>query len=112
MDLFDKHDQANHLADLAAKHAASRISDPETSAEAAEQIESSGKAGRQRAICLEYVQMNPGQTAAEIAQETGLERHVPSRRLPELRPKWVRNGEPRVCMVTGNRSMTWYPTEL
>jgi len=111
VNLFDKHDQQEHLADLAEKRAASRASDPETSMEAADQVESSGKAGRQRMICLKYVKENPGQTAAEIAREAGLERHVPSRRLPELRPKYVKNGHARVCMVTGSKSMTWYPVQ-
>ena len=51
-----------------------------------------------------------GRTAAEIAETARLERHVPSRRLPELRSAGlVRNGEARICRVTGNRSITWYP---
>ena len=49
-------------------------------------------------------------TAAEIAEAAGLERHVPSRRLPELRQAGqVKNGEERVCAITGNPSMTWFP---
>lgn len=52
-----------------------------------------------------------GLTAAEIAERTGLERHAPSRRLPELRQAGaVRNGEIRVCTVRGRRSLTWFPT--
>jgi hypothetical protein len=57
----------------------------------------------------------PGLTAAEIASATGLERHVPSRRLPELRDRnLVTNGKPeifRICNVTGNLSLTWYPLD-
>ena len=54
----------------------------------------------------------PGQTAAEIAAATGLERHVPSRRLPELREaRCVTNGEVRPCRVAGRNSMTWYAAD-
>jgi hypothetical protein len=54
----------------------------------------------------------PGSTAAEIAARSGLERHVPSRRLPELRQAGrIKNGPQRVCTVTGNPSMTWLPVK-
>jgi len=90
--------------------AASRATDPHTSVEAARQVEASGVAGAQRTACLAEVRRNPGLTAAEIAANTGLERHVPSRRLPELRTAGlVTNGEARSCRVTGNKSLTWLP---
>ena len=107
--LFDKHDRAEHEADLAVKRAGSRRSDPDTSRGAAEEVEASGVAGAQRLACLRVVQQHPGLTAAEIAEKAGLERHAASRRLPELRPKWVKNGEPRTCSVQGTRAMTWWP---
>lgn len=89
--------------------ARARKTDPRTSHEAAREAEASGRAATHRAICLEEVKKNPGRTAAEIAKETGLERHVPSRRLPELREAGlVKNVEIRVCRVTGRNSMTWY----
>jgi hypothetical protein len=92
--------------------AKSRRSDPDTSREAASKIEASGEASNQRKRCLLAVNENPGQTAAEIAQATGMERHVPSRRLPELRDVGlVKNGESRQCAVTGNSSMTWFPRD-
>ncbi len=73
--------------------------------------EATGTASGQRAVCMAEVIRLPGQTAAEIAVAVGLERHVPSRRLPELRDDGrVLNGSRRVCRVTGNRSMTWEPT--
>lgn len=88
----------------------SRSKDPATSSEAARDIESSGVAHAQRALCLEAVRRKPGQTAAEIAVAVGLERHAPSRRLPELREAGlVTNGAPRTCAVMGRASITWYP---
>ena len=90
--------------------ARARNTDPSTSHEAAREAEASGRAGGQRNICFNEVMNKPGQTAAEIAAATGLERHIPSRRLPELRDAGlVENREIRNCRVTGRNSMTWYP---
>ncbi len=89
--------------------ARARKTDPRTSHEAAREAEASGRAATHREICFKEVIQNPGCTAAEIAAATGLERHVPSRRLPELRDAGlVRNAEIRLCRVTGRNSMTWY----
>ncbi|NLG43924.1 MAG: winged helix-turn-helix domain-containing protein [Phycisphaerae bacterium] len=91
-------------------HALARRNDPITSHQAAEEVEASGRAASQRQTCLLEVWKKPGQTAAEIAAATGLERHVPSRRLPELRKaRLVKSGPVRRCTVTGNPSMTWLP---
>jgi CRP-like cAMP-binding protein len=90
--------------------AGARSTDPSTSHDAAREAESSGRAAGQRLICLRQVRSVPGLTAAEIAARTGLERHVPSRRLPELREEgYVGNGSERACGETGRRSMTWNP---
>jgi len=88
-----------------------RRSDPETSREAADHMERTGKAKTHKMMCLAVVQEKPGLTAAEIAVEAGLERHEASRRLPNLRDEdhSVYNGAARECTVVGNRSMTWYP---
>lgn len=92
--------------------AAARSVDPATSFAAARAVERSGAAGAQRSKCLEIVRARQGLTAAEIAREGGMERHVPSRRLPELRAGgMVRNGEPRVCAVMGSMAMTWWPVQ-
>lgn len=65
----------------------------------------------QRHVCLLEVWKAPGSTAAEIAQSAGLKRHVPSRRLPELRRAGrVKNGATRLCSVTGYPSVVWLPT--
>jgi hypothetical protein len=91
--------------------ARARRTDPSTSHEAAREAEASGRAASQRYTCLQEAKKTPGQTAAEIAVSTGLERHVPSRRLPELREALlVTNGEVRPCRETGRNSLTWNAT--
>ena len=90
--------------------ASARHDDPATSRAAAAKVEGSGKAATQRNACLKAVRGHPGWTAAEIAFATYQERHIPSRRLPELRTMGlVHNGETHLCSVTGNASMTWNP---
>lgn len=92
--------------------ARARNSDPFTSHEAAHEAEASGRANAHRQICHDEVLKHPGQTAAEIAAAIGLERHAPSRRLPELRDAGlVENGPARICEVTGRMSLTWLPAK-
>ncbi len=92
--------------------ARARSRDPITSHIAAQESETSGRATSQRQICLIEVWKQPGRTAAEIAVTAGMQRHVPSRRLPELRASGqVVNGPERECNVTGHLSMTWYPVQ-
>lgn len=91
--------------------APSRTTDPDTSRMAANRIAESGALAAQRTKCLEAVLAEPGLTAAEIAQVVGCERHVPSRRLPELRRAGLVSSprdRARVCRVTGNVSLTWW----
>jgi len=92
--------------------ARARNTDPFTSHDAARDAEASGRADAQRNLCLNEVLKNPGKTAAEIAVAVGLERHAPSRRLPELRDAGlIKNGRARVCSVTGRMSITWLPAK-
>jgi hypothetical protein len=87
-----------------------RITDPSTSHQAAAAAERRGVAAAHRLLCLASVTREPGLTAAEIAERVGLERHKPSRRLPELRDDGlVANGAARLCSVQGTRSITWLP---
>jgi hypothetical protein len=91
-------------------HTLARRNDPITSHQAAEEVEASSRAATQRQACLLEVWKKPGQTAAEIAIATDLQRHVPSRRLPELRKaRQIKTGPVRRCTITGNPSMTWLP---
>jgi len=92
--------------------ARARNSDPFTSHEAAREAEASGRASAHRQLCLDEVLKHPGKTAAEIAVAVGLERHAPSRRLPELRDAGLlKNGPARICKVTGRMSLTWLPAK-
>jgi len=76
----------------------------------AEEVDSVRRRASQRHRCLLEVWKRPGRTAAEVAVAAGLKRHVPSRRLPDLRRgRFVRNGPKRPCAVTGNPGMTWFP---
>jgi len=90
--------------------ALSRRTDPITSQLAAEGAEASGRAPRQRDICLAHVRAHIGRTSAEIAKSCALNRYTPSRRLPELRDSGlVFNGHHRICCVTQRLCMTWWP---
>lgn len=87
-----------------------RSQDPVTSHEAAHAMEVSGIAAAHRHRCLTAVETTPGLTAAEISEAVGLERHEPSRRLPELRDQGlIVNGALRICRARGRRILTWYP---
>jgi len=82
-----------------------RSSDPETSALAGHQMEVSGSARQQRALCLAAVTETPGLTAREIEARLGIKAH---KRLPELRADGlVANGDTRTCTVSGRQAMTW-----
>jgi hypothetical protein len=80
-------------------------------------VERKGKAARQRDICLRGVEQWPDCTAAELAVHLGLERHVTSRRLPELRdcePPLITNPRgledkaiTRPCRIVKSKSMVW-----
>ena len=92
-------------------HARARKSDPQTSHEAAKQVTDSGAASAQREQCLAAVKLAQGMTAAELTKIIGCERHMPSRRLPELRRAGLVTSpedRARVCRVTGNKSLTWW----
>ena len=90
--------------------ARARRTDPETSHIAAEEAEICGTAAKQREMCFQEVRRLPGQTAAEIGAQLGLERHAPSRRLPELRRAGlIVNGKARKCGIQARQSLTWWP---
>lgn len=90
--------------------AKARTTDPVTSHVAAYNVEASGKASTQRRACLVEVRRHPSQTSGEIAQALGMERHIPARRLPELREAGlIKNGAQRKCTIMGTLMMTWEP---
>jgi predicted HTH transcriptional regulator len=99
-----------------------RATDPQTSHDAARNVTASGTRAAHCATILAAVKANPGSTAGELAEFTGIDRVEVGRRLPDLRNAGqVRNtrnadwGKPsqysRTCLVYGNKMMTWYATE-
>lgn len=99
--------------------AGSRNTDPQSSRDAAELVEATIRAQQTRAVYNEVFR-RPGSTGAEIASWLGVERHIPSRRLPELRKaKLIMNGvdeadakaRMRKCRVVNKLSLTWWPKE-
>jgi len=89
-----------------------RTTDPFTSHIAGERIEAHGRAASQRRACLVAVRTWPGSTSAELAERMGEDRHMPGRRLSELKDDGVIcNGVARRCAVTGAKCLTWEPVE-
>ena len=83
--------------------------DPLTSFEAAEKAEKSGKAAGQRQAVLAAVKRWPGRTSAELADLMAVDRHMPARRLSELRDKGrIRQGQPKMCSICQYNCVTWY----
>ena len=87
-----------------------RKTDPETSAQAAEQHHASGQRQTNKAKLLAAVQRAPGRTSAEYAELADLDRHEAARRLSDLRNEGlVRQAEARKCTVKGTKAKTWQP---
>jgi len=89
--------------------AKARRTDPDTSHEAARRADKFAATG-QRVRCLECVEGHHGLTSGEMADLLGVDRHVPARRLPELRDAGlVKSLAPRKCRSRGSTSLTWWP---
>lgn len=104
--------------------AAARISDPSTSHAAAERVTKSGQRQTNTLRVIELVERFPGRTSMELAAlesstanalfRAGLSRHEIARRLPdaELQPgRGVKRGDKKVCLVSNNSAITWWPKE-
>lgn len=95
-----------------------RRTDPETSHEAARQVEASGSATAHADLIAQAVREWPGRTTAELAENMRIVwkvgwsnvRHEVARRMCEVvRSGHARAGEPRTCKATGRRAQTWEP---
>lgn len=111
MDLFDKHDQANHLADLEAKRAASEappfVRDSETSRDAAESM--TDHVGGLRKQILDVIKASPtGLTCDECEALLGMRHQTASARVRELRglELIVDSGEKRKTR-SGRNAVVW-----
>lgn len=96
--------------------------DPATSRQAAERMERSGTARTQRQTVLlalgraqrvhQRNVMGAGLTSAELAVESGLDRAMCARRLPELATQGtVTRAGVRQCQVKGTLAVTWAATQ-
>lgn len=87
-----------------------RLSDPETSHQAAREITSSGERDRQARLVLAALRNLPGSTSAELAYYQGIDRYITARRLPELESIGaVKRGKQRRCEISGKNALTWDP---
>ena len=82
--------------------------DPSTSHEAAADLIQSGKLGKQSAAVFQALERYGPCTSAELADRSGLDRHLVARRLPDLLKRHrVTRGDARACSVTGKRALVW-----
>lgn len=107
--LFDDLHREPLAPPVSPKLAAARRTDPESSHEAAEQMNESGAANRQRERVVDLVFQHPGLTSKELAEKCDdLDRHQIARRLPEAEQVGQverREGAGR------NKQVTWWPRD-
>lgn len=97
-----------HLFDAGSVHRLHRVSDPDTSREAAIETTRSGRRDSHKQMLLEALSKWPSSTSAELALWTGLERHEGARRLADLRNDgMVRQGAKRKCLACGKECVVW-----
>ena len=92
---------------LFAQTPASRITDPDTSAESEDAINASGQRATQQRVVLRLVRKYPDRTSRELAALGNVDRYMVGRRLSELEPVYVRRGEKRRCAVNQGNAVTW-----
>ena len=88
--------------------ARARRTDDDTSHEAAERMNVSGKTGKHCRIVLEALEQHPLTTAAELGELCGLGHIETQRRLSDLfNAGLVQKEMARKCAVNGTRMRTW-----
>jgi len=88
----------------------SRATDPASSHEAAAFVEALGIVGHQQRQAAAAVRACPGRTSYELSIETGLDRYMLARRLPEvLGSGQITRRDPRPDCYTGRPGVTWWP---
>jgi hypothetical protein len=89
-----------------------RQMDPWTSDAAIESLGKGGQLAEQRQAVLRALQQHPSCTSAELAVYMEVDRHLPARRLPDLRNLGlVTEGPKRLCRIKGRMSVTWVAQE-
>lgn len=81
-----------------------RRTDGGGSRQAAERVVRSGQMARQHREVLDALRRHPGLTSRELADRTGLDRHMLGRRLPEL----AAAGSARREQPGGEREWRWW----
>ena len=86
---------------------AHRNTDPVTSVIAARKITRSGRRQTLCDICFDCLSENPGLTAGEVGDKTGLGHLRVWRRLSDLKNQgWIKQGEPKKW--EGSMQVTWW----
>lgn len=86
--------------------------DPETSVEAAREIDANGTRSRHADMVLALVRQYPDSTAIELGQHSDLGEYQIRRRLTDLlKAGRIVRGEPRKCSVRGTAMVTWSVAE-
>lgn len=90
--------------------ARARKSDPETSHQAAAEVEATGAASAHRSIIVAYLKQHPGETNAEIAEGSGLDYCQIHKRMAELeRMNLVIRGQQKKCPIHQRQMLCWFP---
>jgi len=117
-----EHDQNMHplfreLLKQVAEGPKARLTDPETSHEAAQALKGKPRIGELQSIALRIVRGHPGATAAEIWEMSGIRdaRTITPRLAPLRRAGLIKNmpldhpERRRVDPVSGKQQLTWWP---
>jgi predicted HTH transcriptional regulator len=88
---------------------AARRTDPDSSKDAAWEMDWSGARGKQMGQVYELLSRLPGRTSLELAQHSGLDRYQIARRLADLEHAGlVAKGAKRQCAVGNRPAMEWW----
>lgn len=90
-----------------------RRTDPTTSRQAAEHVTAIGSRADHLKRIVAAVQARPGRTSAELAEDTGLERHEAARRTADAaQAGYIVRGPSKTCSVGGRAAVTWFPRRV
>jgi hypothetical protein len=90
-----------------------RTTDPYTSRQAAERVTMSGSRADHLTRIVKAVQERPGRTSAELAIDSGMERHEAARRTADAaQAGLIVRGAPKTCSVSGRAAVTWLPKRV
>lgn len=83
--------------------------DPRTSHDAAAYYINGGGYETDCGRVYRALRAHDGSTSAELAQASGIDRHLCAKRLPNLETnQLVHKGDVRACRTNGSRAVTWW----